>query len=420
MTSVFFRKIAATCILLLSAYISVAADGKDKLEKLMKFYADHDHFNGTVLVMRKGTNLLVKGYGYQNIEKKIPNDEKTVFQIGDVSMQFTSELLLLLDSQGKLGHGDKVSKYIKTFPNGNKIILKNLLTHTSGLYDYTSDTAIMNNLTRPISLDKLMAVIENRPTAFEPGEKYQFTNTNYVVLGYIIERLTRWGLEDQIKTKIFQPCGMYHSGFNFTDLVNVHKATGYYKGDNGAVTPAPITDSSLNYGGKAMYTTVDDLAKWHRALSAYTLIPEDWQDVAFVPLKYNYASGWEINHMFQRKIEEQGGQVSGFSSYILRQPNDDMLVVLLQNKMVPVADNKVIAHNIVKCLYDPNYKVPASDEVAAEVAADKRATELAMQEQDRADSTKAALKKLEPVEEPKKVVEKIEPWMPLIGEYEVD
>ncbi len=422
MVSAFIRKIiSATGILLLAISTAIAADGKDKLEKLMKFYADHDHFNGTVLIARKGGILLVKGYGYQNIEKKIPNDEKTVFQIGGVSMQFTAELMLLLDSQGRLGHGDKVSKYLPDFPDGNKITLKNLLTHTSGIYDYTSDTALMNNLTRSIPLDTLMGIIKSKPLAFEPGEKYQFTYANYVVLGDIMEKITRWNLEDQVKTKIFHVCGMYHSGFDYTNMKSEHKATGYYT-DGKALTPAPITDSTLTYASADIFSTVDDLYKWHKALSAYTLIPEDWQDVGFTPMKYNHAAGWDINHMYQKKFEEQGGTVSGFSSYILRQPGDDLLVVLLQNQMVPVEDNKVIAHNIVKCLYEPAYKLPVTDNMAAEKEANAAAVTKAMALQDENDKAEAEERRLHPVIVPEKklVIVKPEPYVQFIGEYVTD
>ena len=423
MTSAFIRKIAILlAVLLFAVHVKAAADAKDKLDKLMKFYVVHDHFNGTVLIVRKGGTVLTKGYGYQDIEKKIPNDERTIFQVGGLSMQFTAELMLLLDSQGKLGLDNKVSKYLPDFPNGNRITIRHLLTQTSGLYDYTSDAAVMGDSTKGLALDSLMSIIKSKPLAFEPGGKYQFTNTNFAVLGYIVETITHWNLEDQIKTKIFHVCGMYHSGFDFVNMKNEHRAKGYTADAGGVLKEATIIDSSLSYGGGNAYTTADDLQKWHKALMNYVLMPQDWQDVGYVPLKYEHAWGWDIQHLFQKKFLEQGGVISGFSSYIVRQLSDDVLVVLLQNRTAPIAESKVIAHNIVKCLYDANYKLPVADNMAAEQEADARAEEKVIAIQDEEDRIAAAERKAHPVivAEPKKIIEKPEPYVPFIGEYITD
>ena len=371
-----FSGLAATAgILLFFAQISFGADGKSKLERLMEFYAANDNFNGTVLVARGGSFLLSKGYGYQDVQKKIKNTDRTVFQIGAISMQFTAELLLLLDSQGKLGLNDKLSKYLPEFPNADKISLKNLLTHTSGLYDYMADSTIMADPTRPITPEQLMATIQSKPLAWEPGTQFQFTNSNYVVLGCALEKLTRWNYEDQVRYKILNTCGMFHSGFNFTELRDINKAKGYYTINKDTAREAPITDSSLTYGGEDMYRTTTDLYKWHKSLSSHIMLPKDWQDIAFVPYKNHVALGWEAQTLFQRKFMQQTGTVTGFSSLILRQENDDVVIVLLQNCMQPSEVNKVIAYNIVRCLYDKDYKIPVKTDIEAEHEAIKKMNE---------------------------------------------
>lgn len=423
MTPAFIRKITKLLVVLLfAAHLNAAADAKDKLDKLMKFYAAHDHFNGTVLIVRKGGTVLAKGYGYQDAEKKIPNDVHTIFQVGGLSSQFTAELMLLLDSQGKLGLNKKVSKYLPEFPNGDKITIKHLLTQTSGLYDYTSDAAVMGDSTKSLSLDSLLNIIKSKPLAFEPGEKYQFTNANFVVLGYIIETITKWSLEDQTRTKIFRASGMYHSGFDFANMKSEHKAKGYTTGTGGALREATIIDSSLSYGGGSAYTTAEDLQQWHKALTGYVLMPDDWQDVAYAPVKYNHAWGWDVQQLFQKKFMEHGGVTSGFGSYIVRQLTDDVLIVLLQNRTAPVAENKVIAHNIIKCLYDAGYQLPVADKMAAEQEADAKADAKMMAEHDREDSIAAAELKAHPVivAEPVKIIEKPDPYLPFTGEYVTD
>ncbi len=409
-------------LLLLTAHLNATADAKDKLDKLMKFYEANGHFNGTVLIARRGSTILAKGYGYRDIDKKLPNDEHTIFRVGGLSKQFTAELMLLLDSKGKLGLDNKVSKYLEDFPNGNKITIRHLLTQTSGLYDYTADATIMGDSTKGIALDSLMNIIKSKPLAFEPGERYQATNANFVVLGAIIEAITKWNLPDQVRTRIFRTCGMYNSGFDFADFYSEHKATGYTADVAGALREATAIDSSLSYGGADAYTTTGDLQRWHKALMSYILMPEDWQDVGYVPLKYEHAWGWDVQYLLQKKFLEQGGVTSGFGSYIVRQLNDDVLIVLLQNRTTPVAENKVIAHNIIKCLYDANYPLPVTDNIAAEQEADARAEEKLIAIQDKEDSIAAAERKAHPpvVEEPKKPIEKPDPSAPFTGEYVTD
>jgi len=374
----------------------------------MEFYAVNDNFNGTVLVVRKGNVLLSRGYGYQDVLKKTKNTDKTIFQVGSVTMQFTAELLLLLDSQGKLSLDDKVKKYVPWYPDGDKISLKNLLTHTSGLYDYTLDTTIMNNPAKPMQLDTLIAQFKDKPLSFEPGEKFEFTNSNYILLGYIIEKMTRWNYEDQLKYKVLNGCGMYHSGFDFTDLADENKATGYYTIVKDTAKEAPITDSSLSYAGGSLYTTVGDLYKWHRSLMDHIMLPKDWQEIAYTPFKNHYAIGWQVENIFQKRFVEHSGSISGFSSLIMRQENDDICIILLQNKMLPAENNKIIANNIVKCLYDKDYKINGADNMIAE----KEELLKSNNTNDKEDTEPVAIKKV--------VIEKTEPVTQFAGEYVFD
>lgn len=376
----------------------------------MEFYATSGNFNGTVLVARKGTFLLAKGYGYQDVAKKIKNTEKTIFQVGHITMQFTAELLLLLDSQGKLGLDDKVSKYLPNFPNGDKITLKNLLTHTSGLYDYTSDTTLFPDPVKPVTIEQLMGAFQDKPLAFTPGEQFQFTNANYVVLGKIIDSMTRWSYEDQLRYKVLKTCGMYNSGFDFTDVFDNNKAKGYCTIDKDTATEAPIMDSSLTYAGSGLYTTATDLYKWHHSLLAHTLLPKDWQEIAYTPYKNHTAFGWEVETLFQRKFLQQSGSVPGFSSLITRQENDDVVIVLLQNKTQPADVNKIIANNIIRCLYDKDYRIPSANDMETE----KIELSKAMRDDDERPepNKKTVAEKVVPI--------KTEAFLPYIGEYVFD
>ena len=261
----------------------------------MDYFAANNNFNGSVLVARNGSVLLAKGYGYRDAEKKIKNTENTIFQIGTNTMQFTAELLLMIDAQGKFGLDDKVAKFIPDYPNGDKITIKNLITHTSGIYDYTRDTALMNHHDKPVTRAELLAVFKNKPLSFQPGERFEYSYSNYVVLGYIAEIITDRKYEWLMRERVFNACRMDHSGFDFTALADENKAVGFHSLGND-ITVAPGTDSSVSYAAGGMYSTVGDMYKWHRTLEAHKLLPKDWQEIAYTPYKNRYAFGWDYPH----------------------------------------------------------------------------------------------------------------------------
>jgi CubicO group peptidase (beta-lactamase class C family) len=346
----------------LSSYAKESNDPKSKLERMMEYYAENDKFNGTVLVARKGEILLLKGYGYRDVAKRIRNDEHTIFQIGSNTKQFTAEAILQLDSKGKVGIDDKVSKYMPDFPNGDKITLKNLLTHTSGLYNYTSDNAfITSHAGKHVTREEVLDVFKNKPLAFVPGSRFEYSSSNYFLLGCLVEKIAGRKYEKQVREYILKVCEMTHSGFDFAHLRNEHKAIGYASIMNDTYKEAPVTDSTMSFAAGALYSTVDDLYKWHKALRSYRLLPKDWQEIAFIPFKNNYGLGWAIETMFGKKFELHDGAIDGFTSFEVRQEQDDVFVVLLQNNAGSGADNSAISKNIIKVLYDKNFKIPGSN-----------------------------------------------------------
>src|SRR5580698_113597 len=162
-----------------------------EINELLKQYTKQNSFNGVALVAQKGKILLEQGYGYKNATTKSLNDSNTVFQIGSITKQFTSAIILQLQEQHKLSVQDKLSKYIPDYPNSDSITIENLLTHTSGIYNYTNDDAYMQNTSAtPIKLETLISLFKNKPLDFSPGTKYSYSNSGYVLLGYIIERIT--------------------------------------------------------------------------------------------------------------------------------------------------------------------------------------------------------------------------------------
>ena len=167
---------AALCIV----HFSFAQDTSNKLDTLINAYAKLYRFNGAALVSKNGAILLNKGYGYRNAADKVLNNEQTIFQLGSITKQFTSAVILKLQEEKKLNVSDKISKYFPGFPKGDSITIEQLLTHTSGIYNYTNDHKFMaNEVTKPTNREKMMALFKDKPLDFSPGTGWNYSNSGY-------------------------------------------------------------------------------------------------------------------------------------------------------------------------------------------------------------------------------------------------
>jgi CubicO group peptidase (beta-lactamase class C family) len=326
------------------------------LDTLMDAYVKVYGFNGTILVATKGAVIVEKGYGYKDKSTKALNDTNTIFQIGSITKQFTSAIILRLLEQHKLSLQDSVTKYIPDYPNGNKITIENLLTHTSGIFNYTNDVAYMaDGSTHPISRDSLINRFKYRPLDFPPGQKFNYSNSGYSLLGYIIEKVTGQSYFQVVRQQIFEPLHMDHSGFDFTHLNSPDKAIGYTSPDS--TTPANIVDSSVSFAAGAIYTTVGDLYKWDRALLAGRIITPASQQLAFTPHLAQYGYGWFVGMVYNKKVVEHGGGITGFVSDIRRIPEDETCIVVLDNQPNEANPSR-LSQDILAVLYGKDVKLP--------------------------------------------------------------
>src|SRR6187551_1611091 len=233
------KKILIIFAALCMVYLSFAQE-TGKLDALINAYAKMYKFNGSALVAKNGVILLNKGYGYRNAADKIANTEQTVFQLGSITKQFTSAIILKLQQEKKLSVSDKLSKYFPGYPKGDSITIEHLLTHTSGIFNYTSDGNFMaNEVAKSTDREKIMALFKDRPLDFSPGTGWNYSNSGYSLLGYIIEAVTKKTYYQAVRKYIFTPLHMTHSGFDFTHLKSNEKATGYFSLDGKKPAIAP-------------------------------------------------------------------------------------------------------------------------------------------------------------------------------------
>jgi CubicO group peptidase (beta-lactamase class C family) len=334
-----------------------AQDKAKTIDSVISIYQKHGRFNGSALVYQYGRPVLVKGYGYRDIAKKLPNDSNTVFQIGSVTKTFTSTMIMMLQEQGKLNVNDKLSKYFPDYPDGDKITLENLLTHTSGIFNYTEDTAFSQmGMTTPQDRKSMMRVFKNRMTGIEPGTSFNYSNSNYMLLGYIIEDLTGKTYYQALRTMILQPLGMKNTGCNFAALKSKNKAVGYFSIDDGKGDNAPLVDSSVSFAAGCIYTTVSDLNKWANAIHRKQLLTEaDWNLVTTV-YKQNYGYGWMIGEAMGKKSVGHNGGIHGFVSNMFMMYDDASTIILVSNNMED--DQSQLRRNITSALNNKKIEMP--------------------------------------------------------------
>ena len=353
----FMNKISWLLLLVIASTQLAAQSLQDKMDTLLTAYARQNKFNGTVLVAKKGQVLYQKGFGFKDAEQKLPVDVNTVFQIGSITKQFTSAIIMQLQQEGKLSVSDKLSKYFDGFTNGDKITIEHLLTHTSGIYNYTNDTVRMKeDVTRPRTQAEMLQMIKGYPSDFEPGTNFNYSNSGYSILGYIIEKVTKKPYEQVVRERILQPLGMTSSGFDFTHLASPVKAKGYFAEAKERSNPAPIVDSTIAYSAGALYSTVSDLYKWERAIYTNKILqPESWKAV-FTPYKRKYGYGWSIDSLYGKLVTAHSGGIHGFTSYLLRFPQEEMVVIMMDNTSGTSLSK--ISRSLAAIVLNEPYEVP--------------------------------------------------------------
>jgi len=334
-----------------------AQEKAKRIDSVVKLYQQHGSFNGSVLVYQYGRPVLVKGYGYRDVSKKLLNDSNTVFQIGSVTKTFTATMIMMLQEQGKLNIKDKLNKYFPDYPDGDKITIENLLTHTSGIFNYTEDTTFsIVAMTQHQDRKAMMQVFKDKMTGMEPGTKFYYSNSNYLLLGYIIEDITGKSYYNALRGMILQPLGMKNTGCNFAGLKSKNKAVGYFSIDDGKGDNAPVIDSSVSYAAGCIYTTVSDLNKWANAIHKKQLLTEeDWTKVTTV-YKQNYGYGWMIGEAMGKKSIGHNGGIHGFISNMFLMPDDASTVILISNKMDD--EHPQLRRNITAILNDKKPEIP--------------------------------------------------------------
>jgi CubicO group peptidase (beta-lactamase class C family) len=350
-------RFALLCACLLA--LSVAARAQDLLPKFEEYAqatVKAERFSGAILVARDGKILISKGYGMADVENDVPNTPETKFRLGSLTKQFTAAAILLLQERGKLSVQDSICKYVAPCPEAwQPVTIHQLLSHTAGVPNFTSFTEYARTMREPTTAEATIGRFRDRPLDFKPGENYQYSNSGYVLLGHVVEKVSGKSYESFLRENIFEPLKMTSTGYDHPNEIVKRRARGYSLRDEKIVN-APYLDMSIPFSAGALYSTVGDLFLWDQALYTEKLLKKTSLDAMFTAVRNNYGYGFNVNKLFNRRIVAHGGGIEGFVTSIQRFPDDRVTVIVLSN--LEAAPSGRIARDLAAVAFGEKYELP--------------------------------------------------------------
>ena len=295
-----------------------------------------------ILVAKDGNVLYRKAFGYADIKNKIQVTPDTKFRIGSVTKQFTAAAILKLQENNLISVNDKLSKFIPDFPRGDEVTIHELLTHTSGIHSYTDNDDFIKNVTTTISPDSLVSSIKKGSYDFNPLEKWQYNNSGYFILGYLISKISGKTYSEYLKQNFFDPLQMTNTGIHYAGIKLEHEAKGLTKKGN-KYEEAINWDMSWAGGAGSIYSTIDDLLKWNQALYEGKVLKEESLKAALTPVVLKngekasplYGYGLGLSKFRGKDIISHGGGLNGFLTQLAYYPGEKLTVVMFTNTSEP-------------------------------------------------------------------------------------
>lgn len=338
-----FHNVLLILLFLLAPSLANASDDgppQDRaaaIDALFSIYDREDVPGASVMVIQDGKVLFKKAYGSANLEEKIPSATTTNYRIASVSKQFTAMAIMILAERKKLSYDDSLTRFFPDFPAyGKQITVRHLLNHTSGLIDYAE--VIPAGATTPLTdRDVLVLMKRQDKTYFPPGSQFRYSNTGYAILALIVEAASGASFQEFMSKNLFKPLKMTNTVFyKRDDHTDRRRAYGYtWRGDKFEMTDQSLTSYILGDG--AIYTSVEDYAKWDQALYTTKLVSAETLREAFTPgaavdKETGYGFGWMIGNSHGLKLLSHGGGTIGFTTQVQRFPDKRLTVIIIANR----------------------------------------------------------------------------------------
>ncbi len=330
---------AAACVPFQAApTAAVSADTIAEIADYLHGLERDGRFSGAVLIGQGERVLLNEGFGSADLENNISNTPQTRFHLGSVTKQFTAMAVLILQDRGELSVEDPVCDYVPDCPeHWQEITIHQLLTHSSGLPDSWRFYAGKNNTDMPYPPQEIIGWFKSAPLDFEPGTRFAYSNTGYVLLGVLIEEISGQTYISFLQQNIFQPLDMNDTGYDQAgaDLAVCYQEYG---------VKAPIINASLAFSAGGLFSTVEDLHRWDQALYTDELLPHESMTSIFTshistpPLPFSppydnlgYGYGWFIGEFLEHRVASHGGTYRGYRALIERFLDDSITIIILSN-----------------------------------------------------------------------------------------
>jgi len=342
-------------ILLLSIATFAQDSVTTKVDDYIRTEMQSQQIPGLALaVIKDGQTVIAKGYGLANVEHQVPVKPETIFQSGSTGKQFTATAVMMLVEEGKLSLDDKITKFFPDSPQAwQNITVRHLLSHTSGMTDYPQDF----DLRRDYTEDELYQRIKPIALAFQPGEKWSYSNLAYVMLGILIHKVSGKFYGDFLQARVFKPLEMTTARVISEADIVPNRAAGYRIVNRELKNQDWVSPSLNTTADGALYLTIYDMAKWDAALYTEKLLKKSSLEQMWTPVKLNngkthpYGFGWALGEVRGRRLIEHGGAWQGFKAHISRYVDDKMTVILFANQIR--ANQTKLAHGVA-AIFNPD------------------------------------------------------------------
>ncbi|MCI0601915.1 serine hydrolase [bacterium] len=353
-------KTSLIILILVACFVSFPCLASDRItEQIEDFLAKQfraDKPGGVVLVARNSKPVFRHAYGLADMELIVPMTPETKIKIGSITKQFTAIAVLKLISEGKLALSDDVREYLPSLPAyGKRITIEQVLTHTSGLPNLVDLNDFDVLARKDYTAEQLLALTNHLPLHFEPGLGFRYSDTGYILLGAMIERISGMSYRDYLEKRIFQPIGMNNTFYGDDKRLIQLRAKGYSL-NNEQIVNAPYISMTVPHGSGALVSTVDDLLRWDIALRNGSVVPRELLDLAWkgrilpdgTPSGYGF--GWKVCKIEGYRTIEHGGFINGFNATAIRLPDEDLNIIVLVNNDFDTPDAGATSRRLARLI----------------------------------------------------------------------
>ncbi len=339
----------------------------DSVDEFVELQLKQQKIPGMSIAILKDNKIIkTQGYGFSNLEHHVPAKSETIYQSGSVGKQFTATAAMMLMEDGKIHLDDPVSKYFQNIPESwKKITVRHLLTHTSGIPDYTAKDL---DFRKDYTEDDLLKILMKLPLEFQPGEKWNYSNSGYMLLGFLIHKASGKFYGDVLEERIFGPLGMTTAHVISESDIVPNRAAGYELKDGKIKNQDWVSPSLNSTADGALYLTALDMSHWAEGLNGNRLLNPESFKLMWTPVKLNngtsfpYGFGWRLGYQRAHRVIEHSGHWQGFSTAICRYPDFGLTVIMLAN--LADVSSLTIAEEIAG-IHEPQLQRPHSLKISS-------------------------------------------------------